>query len=71
MLLASLAFADNWFLLSLFIVSLKHFHLDLNIVEKSEYICKLTAFSTFISSFLSIWYEFFSIRLNYINLILA
>jgi hypothetical protein len=70
MLLASLAFADNWFLLSLFIVSLKHFHFDIDIVEKSEFICKLTAYSTFISSFLSIWYIFKIINLSQKNKIL-
>jgi hypothetical protein len=53
MLLAGLSLADNWFLLSLIIVTLKHF--ELNLVDRSEVICKLTAYSTFVSSFLSVW----------------
>jgi hypothetical protein len=54
-LLAALAFADNWFLISLIIVTLKHF--QLNLVDQSEIVCKLTAYSTFVSSFLSVWYN--------------
>ncbi len=56
MVLSALAVVDNWFLLSLALVSLRFFKIDINIVEKYEYVCKFTAFSTFVASFLSIWY---------------
>jgi hypothetical protein len=55
MLLAALAFADNWFLISLSIVTLKHININIDLVAKSSVACKLAAYSTFVSSFLSVW----------------
>jgi hypothetical protein len=55
MLLAVLALTDNYFLVSLSFVMLKHINKIFDIVSKYEIICKLTAFSTFMSSFLSVW----------------
>jgi hypothetical protein len=52
-ILASLAIADNSFLLTLFVVNLHIFNIDL--FNSYEIVCKLTVFCTYISSFLSAW----------------
>jgi hypothetical protein len=48
-----LALADNGFLLSLLIVNLRIFDVDL--FNKYEIVCKLAVFFTYVSSFLSVW----------------
>jgi hypothetical protein len=52
-ILASLAIADNAFLLTLLMVNLHIFKVDL--FNSYEIACKLNVFLTYISSFLSVW----------------
>jgi len=52
-ILAALAMADNGFLLSLLIVNLRIFNVDL--FNKYDIVCKLAVFFTYVSSFLSVW----------------
>ena len=51
--LSALALADNGFLLSLFVANLSYFGID--VLTDYQVICKLTVFSTYTFSFLSIW----------------
>ena len=51
--LGSLALADNCFLLSLLIINLKHYSVDL--FNKYHIVCKLTNYMTLVSSSLSVW----------------
>ncbi len=52
-ILILLAIVDNGFLISLLIISLKHF--DINIFDKFIMVCKATVFFTYAFSFLSSW----------------
>ena len=53
LMLAALALADNGFLLVLFIVTLKHFDVDL--ANKYELACKLSVFLPYLFAFMSVW----------------
>jgi hypothetical protein len=45
--------ADNGFLISLFIVNMSNFNLDM--FNQYEFVCKYIVYSTNIFSFLSVW----------------
>ncbi|RMZ95397.1 thyrotropin-releasing hormone receptor [Brachionus plicatilis] len=53
-ILSALAVVDNGFLISLFIVNLKHFQFDL--FNNNRIVCKSTVYFAYVFSFLSIWY---------------
>lgn len=53
MMLAALSLADNGFLLVLFVVTLKHYDLDL--INKYEMACKLSVFFPYVFAFMSVW----------------
>ncbi len=55
MILAALAIADNWFLITLALSLVKNSTIKSNIFEKSNITCKIVIFSSFTSSFLSVW----------------
>ena len=54
-ILSALALADNGFLLALLVVNMNHLNIDL--FNNYELICRLTVYFTYVFSFLSIWYE--------------